>query len=246
VALGLTPLFAIEVALVAPARPRVLLVGEAGGCIVDAFRDGQWLRTSAIDDCARGGVAPFAALDPGAWRIQARRDAFGSDTAAVRAVFVRRPDQTDTEVLTELSREVVHAAPEDALARMVARDPAAHAAAFAPTAGWLLASLEDGVFAQPAARSSLPAALAELERERGRIHAYALAALAATALALAFLVARRGLHGGAEADRILTEAGSLRPPRRTWLFLRVAIVVATLLFLFAAIGIYLVLRIRGP
>lgn len=244
--LGVEQLSAIEAMLPAPARPRVRLSGEAGGCIVDAFHDGHWLRTGAITDCARGALAPFAPLDAGIWRIQARRDPFSADSAAVRAMVLRRDHEQDGDVLATLARAALVAAPDDAFAQAVAQNPTPHVTAFRASAGYLLALLEEGVVRQPAPASSLPAALDRLERERGRVHTYALVALAATALALTLLVARRGMRGGAEADRILTEAGSLRPPRRAFLLLRVAAVVASLLLAFAVIAVYLVLRIRGP
>lgn len=244
--LGVEQLAATEAMVPAPARPRVRLSGEAGGCIVDAFRDGHWLRTGAIADCAHGALAPFAELDAGIWRIQARRDPFSADSAAVRAMYLRRDHEQDGDVLATLARAALVAAPDDAFAQTVAQNPTPHVPAFRASAGYLLALLEEGVVPQPAPTSSLPAALDRLERERGRVHNYALAALAATALALTLLVARRGMRGGAEADRILTEAGSLHPPRRAFLLLRVAAVVASLLLAFAAIAVYLVLRIRGP
>jgi hypothetical protein len=145
-----------------------------------------------------------------------------------------------------LARAALVADGGDLLARAVARDADHFAGDLANTASYLAAMLEEGIYAQPIAESSLPAALARLEHERGRLRTYALVALALTALMLGLLVARRGLRAGAEARRILVDAGSLAPPRRSLMLLRVAAVVASLLFVFVAIAIYLVARGQGP
>lgn len=241
-ALGAARLAPIDPVLDAPARPTLRLLDPLGGCIVDAFRDERWLRTGARTDCAGGDVPPFAALEPGVWRVQARSDPFSADSAAVASFYVRAPGETETDVLHALAVAALARDADDGLARAVRDDPAAFVPALVATASALLASLETDLQAQPTATSSLPAATARFAEERAELRTLTLAALAFAALALALLVAGRGVRAAGEASRILEEAGSLHPPGRVLGVLRAIAVGVSLLLVFAAIAVYLLAR----
>jgi len=98
------------------------------------------------------------------------------------------------------------------------------------------------VHAQPTPVSSLPAARKALARERTRARTFALLTLALAGLTLALLVAQRGLDAGARTRRSLYEAGAQSVPPAARQRLRVLAVATSLLLIFAAIAVYLIVR----
>jgi hypothetical protein len=229
----------------APARPRFTLGPDAGPCLVDAQRDGLWLRSATSPDCGMKGELPFAALEPGLWRLQARRDPFAADAAGVAVLHVRPPGQGAAERLSELAAAVLASAPDDRLARSVLAAPESHAATLESSAGYLLAVLEQGLVPQPAPHSSMPAARARLAHERARVRAAALWVLALSGLSLVLLVMRRGLTAADQAGRLMQAAGESSDELRRHRLRRlasVALSAALLALAFVAIALYVRMR----
>jgi hypothetical protein len=249
VALGADALVELPRVLPAPASPRVGLQQEERGCIADAFGEGRWLRTGTLRDCRGGEALPFAALSAGLWRVQLRRDPFASDGAAVATLYARAPGESDGSVLARLARAASERDPDDLLARAVGEQPQAHIPDFAPTARYLLALLDSGLFALPEPVSGHPRALARLEAARSRARKLALFALALCALTLGLHVAQRGLSAADEANRLMAaageEAGRL-DRQRLRMTLRVLATVSSLLLAFAAIAAYVIARGAAP
>jgi hypothetical protein len=261
--------------------PRVLRQGETApvglesresGCIVDGFHEGRWARTVSLADCRRSEALPGPALAPGLWRLQARRDPFDVQSAAVRTIYVRGAGMTDRSVLMTLAAHVLEHEPEDALARAVGvrREPGMpepelddtgeglalalqqalerqepYLATFEDTAGYLLAALDEGVMPLPAAVSGHPAALVELAARRSRARLLALATLLLGAFCLALLVAQRGLSAAHEAERVMSDAGE-EPRRlqrqRARRTLEVLLSVLAVVLVFLAIAAYILAR----
>jgi len=106
IALGADAMQLEHAVLSAPAVPKLAMLGSSASGIADVFADDRW-RSSATQ---RAGVlAPLriAALEPGLYRVQMRRDPFESESAAVRTLYVRRPGESDGAVLRELAQRVV-------------------------------------------------------------------------------------------------------------------------------------------
>jgi hypothetical protein len=234
----------------APALPTVRLGGEPGSCIVDAFRDGRWLRSASLPSCDAGDPVPFVPLEAGLWRLQVRRDPFDSGTAAVRALYVRAPGESDDDVLSTLARAAARVSPDDTLVRGVRAEPEAYTGALEPAARYLLALLERGVVAQPRPTSGHAAALAQLAAELARMRDLAVWALGLCGFLLVLLLVRRGLAGSGAAERVMQAAGSGDAPARRRRRLRALITVvaaaASLSLAFVAIAIYVIARSMGP
>jgi hypothetical protein len=251
VALGVEPLLAPpERVLQAPARPALGLAGDADetGCIVDAFLGQRWLHSAALRTCRGDEPLPFA-LAPGVWRLQLRRDPFASESASAFTLYVRAAGQDAATALAEIGAAASQRDPDDALARAVRADPGAFADRFAATAGYMLALLDAGVVALPAAASSYPRAVARALAERERVRGLSLLVLTACALLLGLLVLARGLRAAAEAGRVMEAAGE-EPGRldrqRARMALRVVATVTSLLLAFVAIAVYMIVRGRAP
>ncbi len=250
VALGAVAARELPALIAAPARPPLGLLGDERGCIVDGFLQDRWLRTGALRACDGHEPLPFAALQPGLWRLQLRRDPFAAQSAAVRSLYVTRAGQRPDDVLVQLAAAVLARAPDDALARAVSADPGAHAGAqLDPTAHYLLSRLDAGIVALPPAASSYPAARARLAIERTRLRKLSLLALALCAFTLGLLVAQRGLRAVSQAGRLMAEAGQDARElehQRLRRVLRVMATVTSLLLAFVAIAVYMVARSHGP
>jgi hypothetical protein len=219
--------------------------GSEPGCIVDAFVDGRWARSGSLRDCTSPARAPFAALEPGLWRVQLRRDRFSSDNAAVHTVYVAPPGAAPAAVSALLAHAALAFDPTDELARALAARPDPDPAHDAGNARYLLAVLDRGVSALPAASSSYAPAVLRLQATRGELRRLGLLALGACGLTLAALLGQRGLHAVDEAAGLLLAAGST--PRavkraRARMGLRVVATLCALLLAFAAIAAYVVAR----
>lgn len=247
VALGVQPLIAPARVMAAPAQPSFGLDGDETGCIADAFLEQRWLHTFALRRC-RGEALPVA-LTPGTWRVQLRGDPFASESASVFTLYVRAAGEDDARALQAIAASAAQRDASDRLARDVSRDAHAFGAGFDATAGYLLASLDEGVVALPEPVSSYPRALERAALERGKLRALGLLVLAACALALGLLVMQRGLRAAAEAGRVMQAAGE--EPRaldrqRARMALQVLATVTSLLLAFVAIAVYMIVRGRGP
>jgi hypothetical protein len=233
------------------AKPRFLLEDkrEDPGCIVDAFRENRWVFTYWSKDCTCENSLKFIPnreMTAGLWRIQARRDPFGTGTAAVRAFYLRSAEQNDTEVLRAIAASVSVNHPDDDYARMVAARPDRHMAhGLQPQAAFLLAGDEVGLTVQPKAITSYPETQARLQRYRTKLRRFSLVALALTGVTLGLLIARRGLRAASTAREIMSAAGdnrALTRRNRLWMTLTVFTVVAAVLLTFVAIAIYIIAR----
>jgi hypothetical protein len=252
VALGMDAMAELPAMPLASAQLAPALLGEeSGGCIVDAFRAAdhwqQWMGTGFLRECRGREALSFGTLEPGLWRVQLRRDPFGSDNAAVRALYVRAPLETTSAALTAIARDVRTIAPEDALARRVLEPDAVFDDA-EPVARYLLARLDAGVASLPRPSSSLTIDLQRMAIERARLRKWALFAIALCALALGLLVAQRGLRAATQASQLMAAAGEDArglDRQRLRMVLRVLGTVTSLLLAFAAIGVYMVARSHG-
>jgi hypothetical protein len=248
VALGASALHELPGLLTTASAPRIALQDEEPGCIVDGFHERHWSRTGALAAC-RGERLPFAALAPGLWRLQVRRDPFAVDSAAVASVYVQRAGERAADVLARLARAAREQDPEDALARAVVAQPDAFAAELADTASYLLALLDAGLIALPEPVSSYPRARALLIAERERVRGFALFALALCGLTIGLLVAQRGLRAATQAGELMAEAGETPEQigrQRLRMTLRVLATVSSLMLAFAAIAAYVIARGQAP
>ena len=227
---------------VAPAAPALVLDGveTERGIVVDAFDDGVWARTGSLPARSEAGAdadpvaLPFAPLRPGLWRIQARTDAFSSDSAAVRMLHVRAPGDPDEAVVRALA-ERARAEWNDTLARTVGEldeDPSRRAA-------FLLAMPEMDLVPQPIAMSGAMQAATGLDDRRVALRWIAAMAMLLAGVFVMVLVLRRGFAAGAEARAILVSAGdetadSAANRRRMALSLIAAVLAIALAFVAAA------------
>ena len=244
VALGAARLRLPDTLFSAPASPQLALLGGEGGCIVDAFRDGAWLRTGSAASCSHERPPPFAALSAGVYRIQARRDPFASSTAGVALAYVLAAGESKSQALRELARRAVESDPGDRFAQAsLAIDDAAQpdAASFA----YLAALLEAGLLELPRAVSGYAATLERLGRTQSKLRWLSIVALALGAVSLALSVGRSGLRAAARADALLQSAGQSGPERRRArlrTMLSLALSVLSLLLVFLVLGAYVVVR----
>jgi hypothetical protein len=243
VALGAARLRLADTLWRAPALPQLTLLGGEGGCIVDAFRDGTWLRTGSAASCSHERPPPFAALPAGLYRIQARRDPFASSTSGVALAYVAG-GESKSQALRELARRALESDPSDRFAReSLEIDEAAQpdAASF----GYLASLLEAGVIELPRAVSGYAATLDRLARTQAKLRWLSIIALALGALSLALSVGRSGLRAAARADAILLDAGQSGPVRRrarVRTILSLVLSVLSLLLVFLVLGAYVVVR----
>ncbi|MCG8554564.1 MAG: hypothetical protein MJD61_04635 [Proteobacteria bacterium] len=228
----------------APARPEVTVGSDADALIIEAFRDGCWLRSGVLVEPRQ--PLPFEPLEAGIWRLQARADPFASSTAAVRFLYVREPGETRMQSLSALARFGLEQDARDPFARRLSVNPGAFAEEdLARVAGFVFARGEPHIMPQPAAASGYASAVARLSEQRAQLRLFALVSLVLSGVALALVLARRGLHAASEARRILADAGvraaqgRLRKLRMT---LTVLASVAAILLAFSAIVIYVLAR----
>ena len=225
------------------AQPHVHAIGVDGACIIDAFRDGHWLRTGSLAACERHNQVPFAALPPGSYRLQVRSDVFSAQSAAVAHVYVRAPAEAPSNMVRVLAREARAFDPSDDFAKRCAVD---HERCSDPgAAAYLSAVLESGIFEPPTAASGYPAAVTQLRERQSRLRNLSLVALAFGALSLALSIGRRGLSAGARSRAFLTPQ-SLDPRFNQRARLRsLAVVVASvfsLVLVFVVIALYVMAR----
>ncbi len=233
------------------AKPRFLLEDkrEDPGCIVDTFRENRWIFTYWSKDCTSEQslrFIPNRAMISGLWRIQARRDPFGTDTAAVRTFYLRGAEKNDTKVLRSIATSVRVNHSDDDYARMVAARPDRYLAhGLQQQAAFLFAGDEVGLAVQPKAITSYPETQARLQRYRTKLQRFSLVALALTGVTLGLLIARRGLRAASTAREIMSAAGDSRAlsrRNRLQMTLTVLTVVAAILLTFVAIAIYIIVR----
>lgn len=257
VALGASAL-RLKAAIVRAGQPLAFeLLGGEGGCIVDVFRDGVWIRTTSAPSCTR--PQPIAALPPGVYRIQARRDPFSSATAGVAVAKVLAPVEGVRDALLSLSMNVVMLDPTDGFARDTARAVAASleqlrgdgiaSEALPPSMdaeiGYLAAALESGIIELPQAVSGYAATLDRLAHAQAQLRWLSILALVLGAISLALAVGRSGLRAAARADAILLDAGHTGPVRRrarARSMLSLALSVLSLMLVFVVLGAYVVAR----
>jgi hypothetical protein len=249
VALGASALAPLPRVLDAPASPAIALAGEERGCIVDAFRERRWSRTGSLRECRGREPLPFAALTPGLWQLQVRRDPFTAESAAVFGCYVREASEDRRAVLSRVAEAALEDDPSDRLAHAVRADPERHLASYDAVTAYLLAGLDAAIVDLPEPLSSYPGALARSHAERTRLRGLCLGVLALCALTLGLMVAQRGLHAAEVASGLMRAAGEA-PERlgrqRARMVLRTLAVVTSLLLAFAAIALYMVVRSRAP
>jgi hypothetical protein len=246
VALGASHL-RLEAAVVALDQPlSVSLLGGEGGCILDVFRDEQWVRTSSAPSCAQ--PQPIAALPHGVYRVQGRRDPFASTTAGVAVAYVLDAGESKASALRALAQRAAEIDPTDRFAKTVlaAADDALQldAASF----GYLAAVLEIGVIELPRAVSGYAAAVERLAQGQAQLRWLSILALVLGAISLALAVGRSGWRAAARADEILLDAGQSGPLRRrarTRAMLSLALSLLSLMLVFVVLGAYVVAR-GGP
>jgi hypothetical protein len=195
-----------------------------------------WERTgtlSAADATVDTVRAPFPALEPGLWRIQARTDAFSNDAAATRLLFVH-PGGVTTEAAL---RELVSRMGEDE--SLVGTADPQTAAAYA------LALAELDVLPRSPPISGRLQADFGIDERRMSLRWLAAAAFALCGLFVALVIARRGVDATLEARRVLVAAGEApsdvtRASRRN--ALTVGLFVITILLCFLAGGMLLLAR----
>jgi hypothetical protein len=254
VALGAVAL-RLKAAVVREGKPlSVELLGGEGGCIIDVFRDGQWVRTTSAPSCTH--PQPIAALPPGVYRVQARRDPFSSATAGVAiAQVVSRSDhafQSKTSLAVQAVSIDGDRLAKDTLKRAGEVDPAlghddsdpVQSAEFS----YFAAILESGVIELPRAESGYAATLGRLAKTQAQLKWLSILALVLGAISLALAVGRSGLKAAARADAILLEAGQTGPVRRrarARSMLSLALSVFSLMLVFVVLGAYVVAR-GGP
>jgi hypothetical protein len=229
-----------------------LLGGGEGGCILDVFRDEHWLRTASARSCSQ--PQRIAALPPGVYRMQARRDPFASATAGVAiAQVISRADRA-SGLSAELAREVIAFDPTDRFAGEVARGTqadlgqATHDLKPDPGFGYLAAALESGIIELPRAVSGYNSTLERLAHGQAQLRWLSIFALVLGAISLALAVGRSGLRAVARADEILHEAGQTGPVRRrarARSMLSLALSLLSLMLVFVVLGAYVVAR-GGP
>ena len=244
VALGASQLRLTQTLLRAPSVPELEVFGGEGGCIVDVFRDGAWLRTASAASCTHAFAPPIAALPAGLYRIQARRDPFGSSTAGVALAYVLASGESKAQALRELAKRALEVDAGDHFARQALHVDDA-AAPDAVSFGYLAAVLEPGVIELPRAASGYAATLRRLARSQAKLRWLSIAALVLGAVSLALAVGRSGLRAAAQADAILLDAGQSGPVRRRARLrsmLSLALSLLSLLLVFLVLGAYVVAR----
>lgn len=232
-------------------KPRFVLEDkqEESGCIVDIFYENRWVSTYGSKDCTSEKslrFPPNREMSAGLWRVQARRDPFGSRTSAVRVFYLRHAEQSDTDVLRAIAQSVSVNHPDDEYAQQVAVRPGHYIVhGLQQQAAFLFAGDEAGLAAQPKAITSYPETQARLQRYRNKLRRFSLVALTLTGITLGLLIARRGLRAASTAREIMSAAGDSRAlTRRNRLLMTLTIfaVVAALLLTFVAIAIYIIAR----
>jgi hypothetical protein len=234
------------------------LVGGDGGCIIDVFRDGQWLRTTSAPSCTE--PQPIAALPPGVYRIQGRRDPFSSATAGVAIAEVVARNDFSFELGASLAAEVLEIEPDPFMRDLVLAaaqselrtvkgmqvrdsDPVPD-----ERFGYFAALLESGVIELPRAISGYTSTLERLSKSQAQLRSMSILALVLGAISLALAVGRSGLRAAARADEILLDAGHSGPVRRrarARSMLSLALSVLSLMLVFVVLGAYVVAR-GGP
>jgi hypothetical protein len=168
---------------------------------------------------------------------------------------VARPDEPPEAVTRTLSQAALAVEPHNAVARALAGAGAQSGAsderppwALAPGAGnnrYLLAVLDHGIIALPAASSGHAAAVLRMKAARGQLRKLGLLALGACALTLVALLGQRGLGAAEQASRLLRAAGAdpgAMRRARVRMALRVVATLCALMLAFAAIAAYVVAR----
>lgn len=215
--------------------------GIEGGCIVDAFQAGHWRGTGSIRDCATPSGLPFA-LGPGLWRLQLRRDALSSETAAVAAVYVRKPQESPQQVAAAWAGAAVAQDPDDWLARKCMAEPGLCEDEAALE--YLAAIVETGLLPLPEAATGYAARLEQARQQNARMRWMALLALCLGAVGLVLSVGRTGVSAGVRASQLLSEdPGAARRAHRRGLLLSAASALS-LLLVFAVLALYVLARGR--
>jgi hypothetical protein len=223
------------------AQVRVHGLAADGGCIIDAFHAGYWRATGSLSACREPSVLPFE-LAPGLWRLQLRRDAFSTDTAAVVMVYVRRPEETPAQVASALAQASFRHAGgrDDAFVRGCQAEPEACTSSAAHA--YLAALLEDGLMPLPQAQSGYADTLAQMRERHGDMRVIALIALALGGIGLALSVGRTGMTAAVRASHLLDDD----PVRARSARLRSGVVVLasvlSLLLVFVVLSLYVLAR----
>jgi len=235
-------------------RPKVALAGGDGRGIADVFGDDGWLHSVTLAS-ATPAALDIPVLAPGVYRVQLRRDPFDSASAAARSIYVRAPAESDASVLLALAKRVAERERDqgvddrDPLAARLASDAAAAAALdFDHASRYLLAALDDGTYRLPAPVSGYPLARQRALEHREDVRTLALIVLALAALSLVLLLVQRGLLASDQAASLLRASGTEHARVRQAqlrMTLRVVGAALSVLLVFCAIALYLIIRGRA-
>ena len=190
-------------------RPELTVSGLDEVYVVDLFHEGHWLHSAAMAPDPRGHLPIGWELDaPGLWRVQVRRDPFGSNGSAVAtwwvseeepaaalAAFARHARQNDwLDPLASGLREGDLVCAPDALC-----GPERIATA-------MLAAGELEVLTYPRASSGAEQASAGVRTAQWGRRGLAAGLIFLAGLLVAFVVHRRASAAGRQARRILASA----------------------------------------
>jgi len=214
-----------------------------GGCIVDAFRDSHWIDTGSIGACAQASPLPFA-LPWGLSRLQARRGPLSPDTAGVALAYLRRRDQSLTDVAVDLASAAAHAAPDDAFATACRLHP--EDCVSPPALSYLAAILETGLVPLAEPVTAYADSVRRLREAREHRRTLALYALGIAGLGLSLSIGRSAVVAGRRASALLAGdrgdagAGARRARLRSY---ALAVASATaLLLVCVALALYVLAR----
>jgi hypothetical protein len=189
-------------------RPTLTVAGLDERYVVDLFHEGFWIRSATIEPADGTLELPWAFDAPGLWRVQVRRDVFGSNSAAVATWWVG--DDGAGEALRALAD---HPRQNDWM------DPAALAVRAGELdcsggpgcgperiAAFMLAAGELEVITYPRSSSGAEQASAGIRSVQWGRRGVAAGLIFLAGLLVAFVVHRRAKRAGQQARRIL-EAG---------------------------------------
>jgi hypothetical protein len=182
-----------------PGREHALLDVYSDGHLRQSLTCASVVAEQPLGSCVAG-------LPLGLSRLQARVDRFSADGAGARMVYVRRPGESDLDLLRAFGNEVARGGPAGAADEWPATPPAWVASDFQRAAAFILAPLETLRAPVPAAASGRPTQLARVDQARRLARFGVSSLLVLAALFVGVSLMRRGIHASAEASAILAEA----------------------------------------